>query len=141
MTRMFVAALAMALALPGCICAPGKVTCDRSCVDVETDAKNCGACGEACAASQICVAGECVGSGGPPCTSDARCDDGRYCNGAERCIEGFCRLGRDVICNDGVACTDEVCSEELGVCVTRPAHSRCAVGQQCTGAATQSGCE
>jgi hypothetical protein len=34
-------------------------TCDSKCVDFSNDAKNCGACGTACAANQDCVGGVC----------------------------------------------------------------------------------
>jgi hypothetical protein len=34
-------------------------------VNTATDARNCGACGKACAAGEICQAGACVGCGPP----------------------------------------------------------------------------
>ena len=46
------------------------------------------------------------------CTDDATCDDGAFCNGAERCVEGVCARGEAVTCDDGVACTFDRCAEE-----------------------------
>jgi hypothetical protein len=41
-------------------CGAGFSTCGNSCVDESTDAKNCGACGNACPNGQICVSKNCV---------------------------------------------------------------------------------
>lgn len=46
----------------------------------------------------------------PPCTDDASCDDGVYCNGIEICKDGTCQLGEIVSCDDGIPCTEDVCS-------------------------------
>ncbi len=40
-------------------CAAGRTDCNNSCVDVQTDALHCGACGNACLPSQACAAGSC----------------------------------------------------------------------------------
>jgi hypothetical protein len=37
-----------------------KTICAGACVDMQSDLKNCGACGHACAAGQTCVAAVCV---------------------------------------------------------------------------------
>lgn len=41
-------------------CAAGLVDCGGACVDVLTDAANCGACGNACAADETCFGGACA---------------------------------------------------------------------------------
>jgi|GEM_PF-6836482 len=50
-----------------CECAPGQVTCGTTCLEassLQTDPKNCGACGRTCkapgGATSICVAGACT---------------------------------------------------------------------------------
>ncbi len=50
------------------------------------------------------------------CRTDAECDDGRWCNGQERCVSGQCAAGSPVNCSDGNACTDDVCDETLDRC-------------------------
>src|SRR5690349_16685140 len=49
----------------------------------------------------------------PPvdCDDDADCDDGVFCNGGESCgPDGVCMaLPRE--CDDGIACTEDLCSE------------------------------
>jgi len=44
------------------------------------------------------------------CHSDADCDDGLFCNGHERCIQGECSLGSS-------ACGDDICDERTASCV------------------------
>ncbi|MCA9602618.1 MAG: putative metal-binding motif-containing protein, partial [Myxococcales bacterium] len=59
-----------------------------------------------------------IDAGPAPCTSDAECDDGRYCNGEETCDAGFCADGAKVVCDDGIECTVDVCSEAERACVS-----------------------
>lgn len=40
-------------------CPAGTTACGGACVNLSSDARNCGACGSACAAGQSCVAGAC----------------------------------------------------------------------------------
>jgi hypothetical protein len=47
-----------------------------------------------------------------PCTSDASCDDGAFCNGMERCVAGACELGAG-------PCTGQLCDETAGECYVR----------------------
>lgn len=42
-------------------CAAPRVACRGACIDVQSDAENCGACGKVCP-SNICVGGECQGA-------------------------------------------------------------------------------
>ncbi|XP_008782304.1 stigma-specific STIG1-like protein 1 [Phoenix dactylifera] len=39
---------------------PGSTCCDSQCVDTDTDAFNCGKCGEVCKFTQSCCGGKCV---------------------------------------------------------------------------------
>lgn len=50
-----------AVALTGCpdtgiVCRTGTNRCGTGCADYASDRRNCGGCGPACAASQVCVA-------------------------------------------------------------------------------------
>ena len=56
---------------------------------------------------------------------DARCDDGQFCNGAERCLGmAGCQPGTPPTCDDGLACTLDTCDPALahgaGRCVNTP---------------------
>jgi hypothetical protein len=66
------------------------------------------------------------------CTSNAQCDDGLVCNGAEQCSNGGCVAGVSVACDDGIACTVDACSETLG-CVANPNNTACSDGAACNG--------
>jgi len=61
-------------------CAEGLAACGGSCVDVQTDAANCGGCGNACAAGQVCTAGACRATG---CEAGYSNCDGDPSNGCE----------------------------------------------------------
>ncbi|HMA94405.1 MAG TPA: hypothetical protein VKP30_17055, partial [Polyangiaceae bacterium] len=54
----------------------------------------------------------------PPegCTSNAECDDGLYCNGTETCVNQVCQSGAPVTCDDGDACTTDVCDNNARAC-------------------------
>ncbi|MEK6675010.1 MAG: S8 family peptidase, partial [Planctomycetota bacterium] len=72
-----------------------------------------------------------------PCATDADCNDGLACNGAEICgISGACQAGTPVDCNDGVACTADACNEPSGTCTHTPNNSLCDNGLVCDGAET-----
>lgn len=86
--------------------------------------------------------------GGRPCQQDADCDDGLWCNGQERCVEGRCRPGEPVDCSHaGDACNPGVCDEQTDACTTEPAAAGtacddglfCTVDDQCDGAGNCSG--
>jgi hypothetical protein len=113
--------------------------------------------GVVCSSRQSCRAGACreipmvsvedlvrydpdmgVGDGGMPmpmtCTTDEMCDEGNFCNGRERCLEGVCAPGERVVCDDGVACTLDVCRGNS--CVADADDEACPVGpgRRCAGA-------
>jgi hypothetical protein len=45
----------------GLVCPAGTTMCGAGCRNVQTDAANCGACGNACAAGTLCISGACRG--------------------------------------------------------------------------------
>ncbi|MBO6935655.1 MAG: hypothetical protein JJ863_11795 [Deltaproteobacteria bacterium] len=58
-------------------CAEGQTCCSTGCVDVQTDAVNCGFCGAVCTgSSDRCVGGTCGCGDGPPCDLNYECLDG-----------------------------------------------------------------
>ncbi len=66
--------------------------------------------------------------------SDQVCDDGRFCNGAEVCDPlNDCQQGSPVQCNDGIPCTEDVCSDELGRCDYQPDNAFCSDNTFCNG--------
>jgi len=69
--------------------------------------------------------------------SNAACDDGAWCNGAETCdpLNG-CQAGTPVNCGDGVPCTVDTCDETNDTCVNTPSHAACDDGAWCNGAET-----
>lgn len=79
----------------------------------------------------------------PVCDKDADCDDGLVCNGVEYCdfgavarTGGVCRGGTPPVCDDGVACTQDLCREEPGgySCLHKPHDQDCDDGNFCNGA-------
>ena len=53
----------------------------------------------------------------PICGSDTDCDDGRFCNGPESCVSGYCARFTPS-CNDLDACTVDICDEALDQCTS-----------------------
>jgi hypothetical protein len=60
----------------------------------------------------------------PSCEDDSDCDDGLICSGLERCLDGRCWSGRPLRCDDGDACTEDLCLEPLG-CRYAPIDAAC----------------
>jgi hypothetical protein len=107
---------------------PSVPTCTSSaqCDDGEAcTIDGCGASGRCeyttidamCAADEVCVVGMgCIRRGGGACTTDPECDDGNFCNGAERCAGRVCVSGGPESCDDGNACTVDSCNPTLERC-------------------------
>src|SRR5436190_8501530 len=47
------------------LCQGGQIACGPTCVDPASDMRNCGACGNVCAAGSVCSSGRCGTSCGP----------------------------------------------------------------------------
>jgi hypothetical protein len=60
------------------------------------------------------------------CTTDAECDDGNICDGAEYCQAGICYNRTPLVCDDGDPCTVNTCDPMLG-CQFAPAGG-CMIG-------------
>ncbi len=87
-----------------------------------------------CAETELCDAAMgCVLR--PPCDSDESCDDGDFCNGVETCDPSTgCQRGEAPACDDGLGCTLDACSTELGECTHEPEDAPCDDGILCNGA-------
>jgi Cys-rich repeat protein len=127
-----------------CQCPTGQQSCGGQCVDVLSDAQNCGNCGNACNAGSACQAGTCAcGTGMTLCgggiggfgqcrdlQTDARscgtcgnaCPTGQLCD-AGKCA---CRTG-ETLCNG--QCVDT--SSDPNHCGGCDLTKACAVGQAC----------
>jgi subtilisin-like proprotein convertase family protein len=110
-----------------------------------------------CSIGSVCTAGVC-GDGSPrtcsdgnPCTADSCdedndaclntnldngtvCDDGAYCTMDDVCSDGVCGGSTARDCNDGNACTSNVCNETVDSCENLPVvdGTPCDDGQFCT---------
>ena len=97
---------------PGYTCCPvGQSCCNGSCVDLQSNPQNCGACDQACGATQTCENGKCI------CIA-----------GGEACGNGCCGVG-EACCNG--ACVDlRTDSQDCGACghACNPAQT-CQAGQ------------
>ena len=65
------------------------------------------------------------------CTTNADCDDGLFCNGAEVCSVGRCYINPIRPCDDGVACTDDTCDDEVQRCATTANDANCPENHVC----------
>src|SRR5438477_36753 len=90
--------LVAAFALAGCggsarVDCPRGTICGGACVDTKEDRLNCGDCGQACAAGQICNSGQCAS----PCVTGLLA-----CNG--RCVDPLTDTSNCGAC--GASCAD-----------------------------------
>lgn len=120
---------------PDGVCAAGEPTrCDDG-VDCTIDScDEPGVCQSRPDDARCAGAGTCdpmIGCLGVMCGSDEACDDGRICNGTEVCAGGLCSAGPRPLCDDGIACTVDVCSDAFGGCTSSPDSSLCPAGQIC----------
>jgi len=58
------------------------------------------------------------------------CSNGMICDGSESCLSGVCRIGTALVCNDGNACTADVCTEPGG-CGAAPIPGCCNNASEC----------
>jgi hypothetical protein len=140
-------------------CAAGQTPCNGVCVDVTTNAGNCGLCGFQCAAGEACVGGSCQpqANQASPCGAPGQTNCGGVCvnlaNDQAHC--GACGQA----CAAGVDCVNSVCGgscpagqTDCGDCadlMTNATHcgdcsTACAAGETCaagvcTGAAAADG--
>ena len=93
-------------------------------------------CGDSCAggaAITTCVAGQRVESACVPVADGAVCIDDGACTLAAACLGGVCTVTRTRSCDDGNACTNDVCNDVSGCASTPVANGgACNDGNPCT---------
>ena len=134
-------------------CASGQTLCDGSCVDLNTNNQNCGACGTACPSGNGCAGGVCTCLAGlEPCGNEctdlskdpANCGAcGNACGATQGCVAGSCACpagydscGADCVnlaadpanCGScGNICpTGQFC--QSGACLCQPGLTACTTG-------------
>lgn len=127
-------------------CAPPAVACGASCVEVDSDSANCGACGNRCAAGLTCSQGVCTlfCTGGKVKCGDVCVDTQRHpancgacgtqCAADHVCTDGECKLSckvGDLEC--GGHCADvQVDPSDCGACGKQcPATAPTCIGGAC----------
>jgi hypothetical protein len=96
-----------------------------------------------CDDANLCTTDACDGQG--TCSNVAvadgtSCADADPCNGVETCAAGACAAGTPLVCNDGLACTTDVCTPLVGCQFFLLADgSSCADADPCNGAETCAG--
>lgn len=119
-------------------CQDGEACCSSSgCVDFRTDPLNCGGCGLACGAGELCADGVCACGDTTGAAGATACGDGSSCCGTTpSCVaadDPLCVCG-DTSCLAGQGCCDDVCisiatsRENCGACGVT-----CADGETCKG--------
>jgi hypothetical protein len=78
-----------------------------------------------CAGGMVCTASGCQTGAACSGSNPGTCDDGQYCDGQETCSSttstpGICQPGTNVSCDDGLACTTDVCSNSPAGCIHTP---------------------
>jgi len=68
----------------------------------------------------------------PGCQADVECADRDVCNGAERCVDGDCQPGQQLVCQDDEPCTRDLCDPAMG-CVFEELASGTECGQTACG--------
>lgn len=129
----------------GTSCTGGQTSCSGGCVSLQSDDRNCGACGTSCGTGQRCSAGTCV-CDSTSCSSG--CCNGKTCVATAVQTSAVCGTAGSACsaCTGGTSCrgglcgcsaTDSTCS---GSCVDLQADNSncgkcgvaCATGQRCS---------
>ena len=131
------------------VCGNGFAKCGDACVDTTLDVANCGACGTACAAGELCSAGVCgLDCLGGTTKCDATCVDtmldvancgacGTKCAAGEVCSKGACALE----CNGGTTKCDAKCVDtKLDIANCGGCGTKCAAGEVCSDGACGTSC-
>jgi hypothetical protein len=117
---VIVVSTSLALMLGSCSAPPCALTvCGAECVDVHADARNCGACGIACAPGNLCVGGLCA----PACrtgqtTCGTACVDTTnspdHCGACDKAWQGWpCDAKLEELRNEFARSTDETAKKKI----------------------------
>jgi hypothetical protein len=70
-----------------------------------------------------CTDDECDGAGACIHENNIKpCDDGKFCNGRDRCEDGACSIHSGDPCENGPECADDECDEEADNCFQPQGH-------------------
>ena len=109
------AALLMLTAVAGCTntpatcspaCTGGTACCDSGCANTLIDRNNCGGCGVACAATEMCSIGHCVAAADSGVVRDAGRDAAQPGNCRPVCASGYDCCGTTCVSHNGIATGD-----------------------------------
>jgi len=118
-----------------CICGTGA---SAVCTNTNTDAKNCGGCGNACATGLVCASGQC-GCSGSLTLCSGKCVDtgtdpancgacGRTCSSSQSCSGGSCTTTCTGLTCGGQCCSGPACCGSSGSQTCQYTHNN-GVGQ------------
>ena len=143
----------------GPMCNSDQRLCGGTCVSVQIDALNCGACGNACTTGTTCMSGvcrstcaagqtACPDAGGVTCVNTqsdgANCGGcGRACTGGQTCSAGRCVStcpAGQVTCPGGTCADTQADSSNCGACGTVCGTGQTCVAGRCTCPTGQSSC-
>ena len=130
-------------------CGAGQMTCNGSCVNIQTDSQNCGTCQLACDTGTVCqggtcvcatgfvsCSGQCISSNTDHCgTSCAACPSGNVCDDGQ--CSSSCGSG-STMCGDH-ACSSDSDSAHCGTGCTVCTGGATCVNGSCTGGASTGG--
>jgi hypothetical protein len=93
-------------------CQTSQTSCGSKCVDTQTDADNCGSCGNSCN-GKACVGGMCQTSTGNSCTTCQASADGATCSSSYTSCTGDCKslLTCAMACNGDTTCQSNCLSQ------------------------------
>ena len=127
-----------------CGCPEGKTRCNLRCVNLQTNERHCGSCGNRCDDGQECVRGEC-GGGEPICNPP--CPEGGECVEAGPGVT-VCYPICDPPCTPGTTCFFDQdgtttycvcgqggCTDDCSVCLSQGMGATCALANPITGCA------
>jgi hypothetical protein len=127
-------------------CPTGQLRCGADCIDPLTDTRNCGGCGNACGASEVCSGGVCAGDCTPPLTlCGSLCVDlassadncgtcGNACPGAPN-ADGVCASSACTVrCRAGWSDVDGIPGCEYECAFASPTESCNGADDDCDGA-------
>jgi cysteine-rich repeat protein len=120
----------------GCVAAPGASSCDDGnpctvddyCVLAVCFSGTIAGCND----GNVCTDDGCeAGSGCTFTPNDGACDDDNECTVGDACVGVWCLSTGPAECDDGVACTADVCTPGVG-CGHHPDDPSCDDGDACT---------
>ena len=125
MIRLALLIAAPLLLLAGCqtfgiTCQPGTTQCGQGCADLRFDNRNCGACGNGCAANQACIAGLCQCSTG---TTQCGALCAEFNTDPQNC--GGCANDGGVVCASNQVCEKGQCKDSCQLGVDQPCDGGC----------------